>query len=484
MSDNEFLQKKKASYIRSRKLCLFLFAAVMTFFALLGVMLPIRPTESAVEKRTLAKFPEFSAEGALDGTYFSDISTWYSDSFPLRDAWMSGNNSIKSAYGIRVNQVVSSGVTSDAIPTLPAKTDADEGLSASKGDAAAASQSASGTQSQVSEASTQAAAPSNLAAEESNEADSSLADSASGVIDVITGQTSNGEYIEGDTGYGMYFFNLEAANKYISLVNRVAQELDGKSTVYTLLVPLSEAYHLTDEKRKALDPEWSNEREALDYYVGSFNENIVNVPVYETLEAHTDEYIYFRTDHHWTALGAYYSYVAWAEKKGIEANALDSYTPHDYGSFLGEYYATNPNSAMEANPDVLYAYDPLTYNTMTFEDPDGTVLNWPIVHDVSDYKISQKYSCFAAGDNPYSYIENPNVTNGQSCVLIKESYADAFIPYLTDHYQHIYWFDYRYYNGNIIQFILEHNINDVIFVNGMDPITSVDSMNRLNSLLP
>ena len=52
-------------------------------------MIPVRPKESVLEKRELAKFPQITVSGVLDGSYFSDISTWYSDSYPLRDVWMS-----------------------------------------------------------------------------------------------------------------------------------------------------------------------------------------------------------------------------------------------------------------------------------------------------------------------------------------------------------------------------------------------------------
>ena len=144
---------------------------------------------------------------------------------------------------------------------------------------------------------------------------------------------------------------------------------------------------------------------------------------------------------------------------------------------------------MEANPDTVIAYKPLTCDRMTFTDTDGNTLNWPIINDVSGYRSTQKYSCFAAGDQPFSYIENPNVANGQACILVKESYADAFVPYLTDHYQFIYWFDYREYNGNITEYIRTvtqtEGINtvDIMFLNGLDPISSIESMNRLNSLM-
>lgn len=241
MRDIDFLKKKKTSYMRSRKLCLFLFATAMAFFAILGVMLPIRPTESAVEKRTLAKFPEATLEGALDGTYFSDISTWYSDSFPLRDTWMSGNNVIKDAYGIRTNQIVSNGGTSDEIPTVPAKSDAASASEQTTGNTLsseqitdAASESAgqaakteeAGLTQSTSDAEGAAAitdVTSNAETPSETVQTVSESDQSSSALAAITGQTSNGEYIAGDTGYGMYFFNLTAADTYINLVNRLAE---------------------------------------------------------------------------------------------------------------------------------------------------------------------------------------------------------------------------------------------------------------------
>ena len=214
-----------------------------------------------------------------------------------------------------------------------------------------------------------------------------------------------------------------------------------------------------------------------------------NIDIYDVLAAHTDEYIYFRTDHHWTGLGAYYAYTAWAQEKGVDAHALEEYEQVTFPGFTGSYYTETQAAAMEANPDTVIAYKPLTCDRMTFTDTDGNTLNWPIINDVSGYRSTQKYSCFAAGDQPFSYIENPNVANGQACILVKESYADAFVPYLTDHYQFIYWFDYREYNGNITEYIRTvtqtEGINtvDIMFLNGLDPISSIESMNRLNSLM-
>ena len=103
----EFMKQKRAAYKKARTFGLFLFIVVMAFCCILGLMIPVRPKESVLEKRELAKFPQITVSGVLDGSYFSDISTWYSDSYPLRDVWMSGSNAMKKLYGIKTKQIVS-----------------------------------------------------------------------------------------------------------------------------------------------------------------------------------------------------------------------------------------------------------------------------------------------------------------------------------------------------------------------------------------
>ena len=75
-----------------------LFVGVLTLGMILGIILPARPTISEREKRRLAEFPEFSVEGMLNGDYFQDISSWYADTYPLRETWLSANREMKSLY--------------------------------------------------------------------------------------------------------------------------------------------------------------------------------------------------------------------------------------------------------------------------------------------------------------------------------------------------------------------------------------------------
>ena len=475
ISRNEYRRKKDKTLLNSHTLGTFLFVFILCFGFMLGVILPLRPTESQIENRKLTEFPKFTVESALDGSFFSEVSLWYADSFPLRDFWMSGSDKLKSLYGYGNNQVVITNNVNrgDDIPTAPVKTPEEE---------------PDGTVPAQTEA-----VPETVDEQGTDQADQDLTEEAEiptvEIPDVINGQTIGAITSYNDTAYEMYFFNLAAANKYGEILNHVASEMAGQAKVYNIIVPLIEAYFLTDEIRVSLEPDWKNEEQALNYYASLFDPGVFNVPVYQSLLEHRDEYIFFRTDHHWTALGAYYAYRAWAEMKGVEPFPLDHFTRMEFPNFLGSLYRTfkgeggTTATAMEQHPDVVEAYKPTTTNHMTFTESSGNTLNWNIVNDVSGSPEGQKYYAFCAGDNPFSYVENPNVDNGEVCIILKDSYANCFIPFLVDHYQYIYWFDYRSYNDNVLKFAKEHNVTDILFINGISPISDVPLMDRLSSLV-
>ena len=92
--------------------------------------------------------------------------------------------------------------------------------------------------------------------------------------------------------------------------------------------------------------------------------------------------------------------------------------------------------------------------------------------DVTGWDAGTLYNTFAAGDNPISILENDNVTDGSVCVVVKESYGNALMPYLIDHYSIIYEVDYRYWDGNLIDFAKEVGADDMIFANNLMMISS------------
>ena len=80
---------------------------------------------------------------------------------------------------------------------------------------------------------------------------------------------------------------------------------------------------------------------------------------------------------------------------------------------------------------------------------------WSIIADVSSWGAASKYSTFAGGDSPFAVFTNPEVKDGSVCVIVKESYGNALLPYLVDHYSTVYEIDYRYWEGNIVDFVTE-----------------------------
>ncbi|MBQ8638657.1 MAG: hypothetical protein IJ468_05765 [Lachnospiraceae bacterium] len=515
---------KKTQQIRKLQqggsgLTILLFMIVMTVFFLIGLLLPLRPKESEMEKRTLKSFPALEVGAIMDGSYFSDLSEWYSDTYPFRDVWLSCNDRIEGMYGIQSIQVIQGNSQKDEIPEIPVRNPDDgaqpgdtdpEGAGAEPGGAGTESGGAgaepgeadpegagtepgganpegAGTESGGADPEGVGAKPGDAdpegAGTEPQENDSDIMVAMPEIdIDPVTGQAQNGLFIMGDAAYDIYYFNRKSADTYIATVSRTAQNLSGQARVYCMLVPMSSGFYLDDVTLTALAG--SDERQAMLYYYGSMASNVITVDVYDTLAAHSNEYIYFRTDHHWNGRGAYYGYRKLMEAMGNTPHELSEYAAAQFSGFLGSYYNKSKAAAMERNPDTVEAFYPLTCSRMIMTKTDGTQMEWPIVNDVSSYSAGNKYSCFAAGDNPISVINNPNAANGNVCLVIKDSYGNAVIPFLADHFQTVYWIDYRHYEGNITEFARQNGVTDFVFINSLDAMVSEKLMNRMSSLLP
>lgn len=89
------------------------------------------------------------------------------------------------------------------------------------------------------------------------------------------------------------------------------------------------------------------------------------------------------------------------------------------------------------------------------------------MEDAAGYGKGVKYSAFIDGDNPYTFIRNRSLADGSSCIIVKESFGNAIIPFLADHYQRIYVIDYRYWDGSLISFAKEKSVDDVIIINNI-----------------
>ena len=291
---------------------------------------------------------------------------------------------------------------------------------------------------------------------------------------------SGGVYVVGSAGYEMYNYVGSLAEKYQSTVNAVADSLSGVSQVYAMAIPLSSGITLPDELFS--DIPGSDQVQAEKDILAGMGQNVKTIPLHDVMMSHRTEYIYFRTDHHWTALGAYYAYVQFCTAKGITPHNLSDYEVSQFPGFLGSFYNDGGKpDAMKNDPDTVNAYHPVSATaSMKYGDNENSTLTGgQVIFDESTASASLKYGTFIMGDNPFTVIENPEVSNGESCIVVKESFGNAFVPFLVDHYQTVYVVDYRYYSGSVTQLARDKGVKDVLFVNNLSAIRGSYQMGKL-----
>lgn len=176
------------------------------------------------------------------------------------------------------------------------------------------------------------------------------------------------------------------------------------------------------------------------------------IDLFPILEEHREEPVYYRTDHHWTTLGAYYAYLEWARKVGYPPR---SYDPKDLqtvsDTFLGTLHS-RINLPMGADKIQIF---PRTNNRKV-----------KITYDFAKEDDSYYVPSYLEGKNQYGYflddnhafieIETAYAANGKELFIIKDSYANSLIPILAPHYEKIYVLDLRYYNGSLFSLMEQY----------------------------
>ena len=291
----------------------------------------------------------------------------------------------------------------------------------------------------------------------------------------------NGVAVVGNSAYELFTYRESSAKAYAKAVNALAKDLDGKAEVYDMVIPLSSGITFPDNLVDKIDS--TNQRDAMLSIMGMMNSQVKSVDIYDALMKHRKEYIYFRTDHHWTALGAYYAYTALCEEMGIEPEKLEEYETREFEGFVGSFYNDTKNESLKKHPDVITAYLPKSEAKMHVTPAKGQDYDWDIIYDVSAYGASLKYSTFIASDNPFTEITNQTLTDESACIVVKESFGNAFVPFLVDHYQHVYVVDYRYWQGNLAKLAEEKKAKDVILLNNLSMIRNQYLVGQLQGVM-
>lgn len=239
----------------------------------------------------------------------------------------------------------------------------------------------------------------------------------------------------------------------MSALNTLVGNTDAK--VYFALIPdKSDLYSSLLPKNVPND----SEKEVIDYCYGQ--SNATNVDIYSALSAHTDEYIFYRTDHHWTSLGAYYGLSALAESMGLPCPALDSYTDRHVVS--EEFYGTTWSSSgfSWVDPDTMEIFVNAPESLKVTSYPQGSPVEGKL-YDFSFLEKKDKYSMFMGGNCPMHVIETGN-EDKPSLLILRDSYTDSLIPFLLDDFSEIHVLDLRYYHASLKPYIEQNDFDNVL----------------------
>ncbi len=419
------------------------------------------PTVSLAEKRKLAEMPEFTWKGLADGSYFSGITSHYLDTFPARETLVVHNRTLNKFYFFspgKQNTLIldnqgNVGNHGEALPS--ANPSGSPSAPPPSGTPQGTDDPSAGTTAGTGESQRPTTGSFTNAVGEDD-------------VDITVGSTM----IIGDRAMEIVSYGAGSSANYADAINQLAAALPANVRVFDLVTPNSGEFYSPADMHTGSH----SQGDMIDLIYSKLGSRVTAVDAYDAFLPHLDEYLFFRTDHHWTALGAYYAYTAFCQAAGLTAPALSDMTQGQAdGSFLGSLYTATsayPQSdALRNNPDTVYYYKPAVSTNMVFYETADMSQPYDflgVISGVSD--TDNKYLCFLGGDHPITVIETGAQT-GKTCLIIKESYGNAFTPFLTHNYSRVVALDPREFNGEgeeslkLAEFVERLGVDDVLFLN-------------------
>jgi hypothetical protein len=270
---------------------------------------------------------------------------------------------------------------------------------------------------------------------------------------------SNGIYL-GTNGYLIQKFippaeeDLQEKIDAIHTFDQATPELQK----YVMLVPTAAALYKDKLPKYAI----IGDQEAyLKKVQQSLHPDIRFIDVFPSLYAERDQPIFYKTDHHWMTQGAYVAYLELCRQMGLtpqneEEFNIKQVTDDFYGSLFSK------SGFRHVQPDRMELYLPKNQEkyTVTYVDEGKTTDS---LYAMEQLQRKDKYAVFLNGNHALIEIKTSN-TNGRKLLVVKDSYANSLIPFLLKHFSEINVVDLRYYEEDLVSFVNEHGIQDMLLL--------------------
>lgn len=417
-----------------------------------------KPEKSVTEKRDLASMPEFSLLSLADGSYTREVEEHYTDTFPLRDQLVRAAADVSEHYGVRsdegrIHTVADAGGGQPVEPVAPAAPNAAApSMDASPSPAPSAPENAD----------TPEPAPSSAPEPDGDEK--------------VTFNQSNTVFVYRGDALSLFGAGSDAPAKYYaSQLNQWQETMGPDTTIYNLVAPTHIEFVTLPERLQSLS---SPQKPNIDIISANLAPSIKAVDAWSKLNEHRDEYLYFHTDHHWTGLGAYYAYTAFCERAGFTPVPLSEMEQRTIPHYIGSLYAQTQDSSLLDNPDHVDYWVQPTSAEVTQYWRGSPFYGFP---SVLLAESAGSYSVFLGGDYPLTKIVT-QAPGTRKLAVVKESFGNAIVPFLVNHYAEIYVVDQRYFELNLPAFLKENGVNEILFINNIFAANTYVRMNELARL--
>ena len=287
--------------------------------------------------------------------------------------------------------------------------------------------------------------------------------------------TTRGVYIYDGIACELFGWYESGAADYASSIKEFKENTPG-FTVYNMVIPNHTEFALPRRLNDTVGTMIQSENIKAIY--SKYDGDVQPINCYNKLCDHINEYIYFNTDHHWTGLGAYYAYVAFCEQTGQTPLKLSDCEEHTIEDFEGTLYDPSYQNGLDT---VHWWQFPYETHAMRQDNPGEDLYRTTVYYEQEGSGV-YSYGVFIWGDAPLFVCYNDEIDNGKKIAVVKESYGNAFAPYLTANYEEVHVIDMRYFRSNLTEYMQENGIDEVIFVNNVMQANNPDMVDRIRAM--
>ena len=280
-------------------------------------------------------------------------------------------------------------------------------------------------------------------------------------VDRIGGsRLENGVYI-GTNGQLLEQIEVADENHLAANIKAIKSFSESQSKIPVRMMLVPDAANVLNHSLPALaKPE--DQTQMFSMVRKDLGDSVEWIDVSTELNKHKTEKIYYKTDHHWTTLGAFYAFQAAAPSLGIEGDLSGKYVSHAVSNSFNGMLASKSGVNL-GEKEQIDIYVPTEEDTDLIIDYVDEGKRSTSLYDSSKLKEKDQYTVFLGGNSSLLDIRTVS-TSTKRLLLVKDSFANSFIPFLTPYYREIVVVDPRYYSGTINDLMDSYRISEVLFL--------------------